>query len=108
MIFIFTSHRLQAGERDIPFLACWCSPKPQMQIFLKFAKRLRRGFLFFWNVIFIVLYINFTVKNKSTFDKIFNPKISYILKILQKNLLKLTLQNRKFKKFFSSLFNTIK
>ena len=63
-------HQLQAGERDIPFLACWGDPKPQMQIFLKFAKCLRRDFSFFWNIIFIVLYINFTIKNKTTFDKI--------------------------------------
>ena len=73
-------YRLQAGERDIPFLACWCSPKPQMQIFLKFAKRLRRGFSFFWNSIFIILYINFTFKNKSTFDKILTEKILTFLK----------------------------
>ena len=72
--------RLQAGERDIPFLACWCSPKPQMQIFLKFAKRLRRGFPFFWNVVFIVLYINFTTKNKTIFDKILTEKILTFLK----------------------------
>ena len=79
--------RLQAGERDIPFLACWCSPKPQMQIFLKFAKRLRRGFSFFWNIIFIVLYINFTIENKTIFFKIFDWKNSYIIKILQRNFL---------------------
>jgi len=71
-------HRLQAGERDIPFLACWCSPKPQMQIFLKFAKRLRRGFSFFWNVVFIVLYIKITIESKIIFDKIFIRKISCI------------------------------
>jgi hypothetical protein len=71
-------HQLQAGERDIPFHACWGDPKPQMQIFLKFAKRLRRGFSFFWNVIFIALYINSTTKNKTTFDKIFNKKVSCI------------------------------
>ena len=79
--------RLQAGERDIPFLACWCSPKPQMQFFLKFAKRLRRGFSFFWNIIFIILYINFTIKNKATFDKIFNQKFLTFLKSYKKNLL---------------------
>ena len=73
---------MQAGERDIPFLACWCSPKPQMQIFSKFAKRFQRGFSFFGDIIFIVLFIIFTIKNKTTFDKIFDRKISYILKIL--------------------------
>jgi len=63
---------LQAGERDIPFLACWGDPKPQMQIFLKFEKRLWRGFSFFWNGIFIVLYIIFTIENKMLLNKIFN------------------------------------
>ena len=71
--------RLQAGERDIPFLACWCSPKPQMQIFLKFAKRLRRGFSFFRNVVFIVLYIKITIESKIIFDKIFKQKVPYFI-----------------------------
>jgi len=75
---------LQAGERDIPFLACWGYPKHIVQIFLKFVKRLRRGFSFFWNVVFIVLYINFTIKNKSIFDKIFTKKILALLKIFAK------------------------
>ncbi len=70
-------HRLQAGERDIPFHACWGDPKPQMQIFLKFAKRLWRGFSFFWNVIFIILCINFAIKNKVIFNKIFVKKIPH-------------------------------
>ena len=65
-------HRVQAGERDIPFHACWCSPKPLVQIFLKFVKRLRRGFSFFWNVVFIILYLVLTIKNKAIFNKIFD------------------------------------
>ena len=35
---------------------------------------------------FIILYINFTTKNKTTFDKIFSQKIFYIPKILQKKI----------------------
>ena len=70
--------RVQAGERDIPFHACWCSPKPQMQIFLKFAKRLRRGSPFFWNIIFIVLYIIFAIENKTIFNKILLHKNSLL------------------------------
>ena len=70
---------MQAGERDIPFHACWGDPKPQMQIFLKFAKRLRRGFSFFWNVVFIVLYIKITIESKIIFDKIFKQKIPYLI-----------------------------
>lgn len=54
-------HQVQAGE----------CPKPIVQFFLKFVKYLWRGFSFFGNVIFITLYINFTIENKLIFDKIF-------------------------------------
>ena len=36
-------HRVQAGERDIPFHACWGMPQTPSTNFLKFVKRFQRG-----------------------------------------------------------------
>ena len=54
--------------------------------FFEIYKTLLAWLFLFLECRFIILYINFTTKNKTTFDKIFSQKIFYIPKILQKKI----------------------
>jgi len=72
------------AEKGIFLFSLVGVPQTSNANFLKFGKHLQHGFSFFWNAIFIILYTNFTIKNRSIFNKNFLWKISYILKMLQK------------------------
>ena len=64
-------HWLHAGERDIPFPCLLVFPQTPNANFFEICKTPSAWLFLFWNIIFIVLYINFTIENKIIFDKIF-------------------------------------
>ena len=65
--------------KGYPFPRLLGRPQTPNANFLKFTNRLQRGFSFFWNVVFIVLYIKITIESKIIFDKIFKQKIPYLI-----------------------------
>ena len=65
--------------KGYPFPRLLGRPQTPNANFFEICKTPSAWLFLFWNVIFIVLYINFTTKNKTTFDKIFKQKIPYLI-----------------------------